>query len=513
MNLFDYQTKFVADFNQAVDSGIKRILGTSPTGSGKTVMATAIIKDRVAKYQRVLFIAHRDELITQAADKLRRFGDLAPGIIKAGRDKDQRPQALVQVASVQTLHARAFRSKSMELPPAEILIIDEAHHSRARTYQQIIDAYPNAVVLGLTATPCRGDGRGLGNIFEILIECPQIGELIKLDRLVRPKIFAPAPPDLQGVHIRQGDYVIKELSRRVNTDELVGDVILEWLKRSERRRTVGFAVDVAHSVHIRDELIKSGVRAEHLDGTTPQADREAILSRLARGETEFVSNCQVLTEGFDLPDLGCIVLARPTKSFGLYLQMIGRGLRTAENKPDCIILDHAGSVYQHGLPHDQIMWTLDVDKRAENITQAERKAKVGSDAMCDCPKCGALRVRGMGCDACGWEPQRRGSGIDFADGDLIAIDAPASNAPASQMERARFYSELLHHQEARGYKFGWAAHKFKDKFGSFPPWAWNDLERIEPSPITARWIRSRNIAYAKRATFSRTGAGHGTAAQ
>jgi len=110
VNLFNYQTKFVADFNQAVDSGIRRILGTSPTGSGKTVMATAIIKDCVAKYQRVLFIAHRDELITQAADKLRRFGDLAPGIIKAGRDKDQRPQALVQVASVQTLHARAFRS-------------------------------------------------------------------------------------------------------------------------------------------------------------------------------------------------------------------------------------------------------------------------------------------------------------------------------------------------------------------------------------------------------------------
>ena len=145
-----------------------------------------------------------------------------------------------------------------------------------------------------------------------------------------------------------------------------------------------------------------------------------------------------------------------------------------------------------------------------NITQAERKAKVGSDAMCDCPKCGALRVRGMGCDACGWEPQRRGSGIDFADGDLIAIDAPASNAPASQMERARFYSELLCHQDALGYKRGWAAHKFKDKFGSFPPWAWNDLERIEPSVITLRWIRSRNIAYAKRATFS--GAGHGTAA-
>ena len=152
---------------------------------------------------------------------------------------------------------------------------------------------------------------------------------------------------------------------------------------------LGLLLTSRNSIHIRDELIKSGVRAEHVDGTTPQGDREAILGRLASGETEFVSNCQVLTEGFDLPDLGCIVLARPTKSFGLYLQMIGRGLRTAENKPDCIILDHAGAVYQHGLPHDQIMWTLDVDKRAENITQAERKAKVGSDPMCDCPSCGA----------------------------------------------------------------------------------------------------------------------------
>ena len=311
--LFDYQTKFVSDFNQAIADGGKRPLGVAPTGSGKTVMATAIIKDAVAQYKRVLFVAHRDELITQAADKLRRFGDISPGMIKAGRDKDLRPQALVQIASVQTLHARAFRSKTMELPPAEIVVIDEAHHARAKTYQQIVEAYPNAVVLGLTATPCRGDGRGLGNIFDVLIECPQIGELIKLERWVRPKIFAPPPPDLRGVHIRQGDYVVNELSRRVNTDQLVGDIVLEWLKRSERRRTVGFAVDVAHSIHIRDELIKSGVRAEHLDGTTPQAEREAILSRLATGETEFVSNCQVLTEGFDLPDLACIVLARPNK--------------------------------------------------------------------------------------------------------------------------------------------------------------------------------------------------------
>ena len=178
--------------------------------------------------------------------------------------------------------------------------------------------------------------------------------------------------------------------------------------------------------------------------------------------------------------------------------MIGRGLRTADSKSDCIILDHAGSVHQHGLPQDQIVWTLDVDERAENVSQRERTAKVGSDPFCDCPACGAVRMRGMACDSCGWEPGRRGKGIDFADGDLVSIDAPTSDESASQMERARFYSELLYHQEDRGYQRGWAAHKFKEKFGHFPPWAWNDLPRIEPSPITARWIRSRLIAYAKR---------------
>jgi superfamily II DNA or RNA helicase len=177
--------------------------------------------------------------------------------------------------------------------------------------------------------------------------------------------------------------------------------------------------------------------------------------------------------------------------------MIGRGLRTAEGKSDCVILDHAGAVYQHGLPQDEIVWTLSPDRRAENLSQAQRTDKTGTDPFCDCPACGALRVRGMACDACGWEPTRRGKGIDFADGDLISVEAPNANAPVSEMQRARFYSELLFYQEARGHKPGFAAHKYKDKFGHFPPWAWNDLPRIEPSPITAQWIRSRLIAYAK----------------
>ena len=216
------------------------------------------------------------------------------------------------------------------MPPADIVFIDEAHHVPAMTYQAILGKYPDAIVIGLTATPCRGDGRGLGGTFQSMIQGPQIPELIALGHLCKLKIFAPPPPDLRGVGVAStGDYVIGDLSRKMNTDVLVGDLVEHWLRHAERRRTVVFAVDIDHSVDIVKQFRKSQVRAEHLSGETPQDEREAILGRLASGETEVVSNCNVLTEGYDLPDLGCITVARPTRSLGLFRQMVGRGLRVS----------------------------------------------------------------------------------------------------------------------------------------------------------------------------------------
>jgi len=177
MNLYDYQEKIVEQVEGKIAAGVRRIIVAAPTGSGKTVIGSAIIKRAVAEHRRrALFIAHRDELLTQARNKLARF-DITAGIIKAGRDKDARPQAMVQIAGIQTLHARALRYRTIELPPAEVLIVDEAHHPRARTYEQIVAAYPEATIIGLTATPCRADGRGLGNIFDAIIEAPQVAEL------------------------------------------------------------------------------------------------------------------------------------------------------------------------------------------------------------------------------------------------------------------------------------------------------------------------------------------------
>jgi DNA repair protein RadD len=494
-----YQSADVEAFERNVAAGIKRLLYVAPTGAGKTVTAAEIIKRTIAARKKVLFIAHRDELLTQAREKLRQF-DIVAGIIKSGRANDLRPLSPAQIAGIQTLHARAIRTSKMELPEADLVIFDEAHHIRARTYQDILAAYPNAIVLGPTATPCRGDGRGLGNVFEKIIEAPQIAELIKLGYLVKPKIYAPPPPNLRGVEVAAtGDYVIHQLSDRVNTDVLVGDLIEHWLKHAGRRRTIVFAVDVAHSVHIARDFVRSGVRAEHVDGSTPQEERQAILARLASGETEVVSNCMILTEGFDLPDIGCIGLARPTRSLGLFRQMIGRGLRPAPGKNDIIILDHSGGVHRHGRPDDHIEWTLDTDSKAQNKAHAARIAEHGKqDPFCECTACGHLRIRGESCDNCGWEPRPHARDVEFIDGDLVLLGEPAPHE-----DRLTFYRELrgfqasVRKRDGTPYAQGWSAQQYKSKFGSFPPWSWNNRQLLPPSPATLRWIQHRRIAYAR----------------
>ena len=180
----------------------------APTGAGKTVIAAEIISKAVANGKRVLVMGHTREIIKQISTKLFAH-DIAHGVIQAGFMT--RPDASVQVASIQTLWA-AMRAIRMELPSADLLIIDEAHHCPANTYRKIIDAYPQAVLIGLTATPCRGDGRGLGGIFDRIIECPQVADLIAEKYLVKTRVYAPFDPDLQGVETRVGDYVEKHSS-------------------------------------------------------------------------------------------------------------------------------------------------------------------------------------------------------------------------------------------------------------------------------------------------------------
>jgi DNA repair protein RadD len=400
----------------------------------------------------------------------------------------------VQIASVQTLWARCVRTDKAPLPRAELIIVDEAHHIAAQTWRKILEAYPNARRIGLSATPCRSDGRGLGNYFDELIEGPQIPELIVQKHLVPTVYYAPDEPDLRGVETRQGDYVVNQLANRMNRDDLVGDIVSNWHKLAQGRKTLVFCVDVAHSAHVRNEFVKSGVRAEHVDGSTPKTERDAILARLASGETQVVCNCMVLTEGFDLPAIGSIMLARPTKQIGLFRQMAGRGLRPAPGKTNLILIDHSGAVYRHGLLEDRVEWTLDVTKRAENPTHASRVRRA-TLRLVECSQCGALRTGGEPCLHCGFLPKPRPDAIIFREGELARVDRSGIVQSSDPNNRMRWYAELACIAQERGYKPGWAAHKYKEKFGGWPPS--RTITPMQPSAEVLSWVRSRNIAWAK----------------
>jgi DNA repair protein RadD len=487
-----YQHDIVRKFDE-ITAAHRRVIIVCPTGGGKTVIAAEIIRARTQRYEPVLVLAHRREIITQTQRKLSEHG-IRSGIIQAGFDP--RPMEAVQVASIQTLWSRAMRSDAMELPPAHLLIVDECHHCPATTYRKIIEAFPDAILVGLTATPCRGDGRGLGGLFDVIIETPQVAELVGQGYLVKTRVYAPLDPDLRGVRTVAGDYVESQLAERMDRDVLVGNIVSHWHRYSERRKTVAFAVNVAHSVHIRDEFLKSGVRAEHLDGSTLKHERDAILARLANGETELVANCMVLTEGWDMPAVGCCILARPTRKMGLYRQMIGRVLRPADRKPDAIVLDHSGAVFQHGFVEDFVEWTLDPEGRAISPVHEQREAKGEASRLLECTQCGSIRVAGEPCAHCGFLPKPPPRDVHFRDGVLALVDGKTRIDPRlDPAERARWHAELAAIAQLRGYQRGWIAHKFRERFGDWP--RTNFVTPIAPSPEVLSWVRSRNIAWAK----------------
>jgi hypothetical protein len=257
-----------------------------------------------------------------------------------------------------------------------------------------------------------------------------------------------------------------------------------------------FAVNVAHAVHLANEFGRAGVAAAHIDGTTPTAERDAILARLGTGSLDVVVNCGVLTEGFDLPAIGCLVLARPTKSLVLYRQMVGRGLRPAPGKQDCLVLDHAGCTIEHGFIDEPIEWTLAPDKRAQRPAQATR-ARQRMMALVDCPECSAARWEGQPCPACGWRPHARGVAIEAIDGELghLTRDGLVHHATSTSADKQAFFQQLQWIARDRGYKPGWAAHKYREKFKVWPQSKYD--QPSPPTPEVLSWVRSRQIAYAK----------------
>jgi DNA repair protein RadD len=477
-----HQVDLLDNIRGEIRNGCRRLIAQAPTGFGKTIVAATMARGVLDRGNRVVFTVPALSLIDQTVKKFRTEGVHDIGVIQADHPLTN-PMMPVQIASVQTLAKR-------EMPATDLIVIDEVHRVSIN-YADWTGSpmLANVPIIGLSATPWT---KGLGRMFNKLIIGATTRQLIDQGYLSKYRVFAPASPDLSEVRTVAGDYHGGDLGEVMNKNGLVADVVSTWQRLGQGRPTLCFAVDRAHARNLQTQFLAAGVRAEYIDAFTPATARNEIGDRFNAGELDVVCNVECLTTGIDW-DVRAIISARPTKSEMLFVQMIGRGLRTAKGKTDCLILDHSDN-------HARLGFVDDI--RRDELDDGEpRKAKnyVRRPLPKKCPQCSFLKpAKVTTCPVCQFTPQPVCT-IVAEDGDLVEFD---SAGVPSLGERRIFFAELRYIAADRNFKRGWAAMKYKDKFAHFPPWSWNDDETATPTATTLSWVKSRQIAYAMRRAAS-----------
>jgi DNA repair protein RadD len=479
-DLRPHQSLAIEKLRQSLGSGKRRPVLQAPTGFGKTRLAAAVIEGALAKDKRVIFTVPALSLVDQTVEAFWNDGVRDIGVIQGchGMTNWSRP---VQVASVQTLQRR-------QVPQADVVMIDECHRWFDFYPKWMMDpAWQTRPFIGLSATPWT---RGLGRYFDDLIIAATTQDLIAAGYLSPFRVFAPSHPDLTEVRTVAGDYHEGDLSGVMNDNTLVADVVDTWLRRAQNRSTFCFAVDRAHAKHLQQQFTTAGVSTGYIDAYTRSKEREDIHRKFQDGQIRIVCNVGCLTTGIDW-DVRCIILARPTKSEMLFVQIIGRGLRPAEGKEDCLILDHSDTHLRLGFVTDIHHDILDDGRpRANSKSDRIRLPK-------ECPECAFLKPPRMReCPVCGFKAEAI-SDIKVADGELIEVNGRKKRGDqASKDEEAEFYAQLKGYAQTHGYASGWAAHKFREKYDSWPN-GYRDVPAMDLTPKVLSWIKSRQIAWAK----------------
>jgi len=447
MQLRGYQQQAIDDLRNAYRAGAKAPLLCLPTGGGKTIIFSAIAQSAVGRGRQVLILVHRRELLHQASRKLTDIG-LDHGLIAAGIAQSNQP---VQVASVQTLVRRLSR---IDWKPS-LIIIDEAHHASAGSWTTILDKWPDAYRLGVTATPCRLDGRGLASAFDQLVLGPSVADLISAGFLSPARIYAPpVVADLTGLRRRAGDYAADQAATAMDRPTVTGDAIAHYQRLAQGLRAIAFCCSIDHASHVAATFNAAGIPAATLLGNTP--DRDAVVAAFDAGSVQVLVTVDVVSEGFDIPAASCAVLLRPTQSLGLYLQQVGRVLRPAPGKQAAVILDHVGNVHRHGFPDDHREWTL-----AEG---ARRATGTAAPSVRTCPECFAAFKPAPICPVCDAAcAPIKSRKIQQLAGELTELRREAvrqriEERTTSRREqgKARTLPQLLALAKERGYSPGWA---------------------------------------------------------
>jgi DNA repair protein RadD len=449
MQLRPYQQQAIIDLRLAYRGGARAPLLVAATGAGKTVILAAITAGAVERGRRVLILVHRRELIRQASAKLTQAG-VTHGIIAAGFQPSDHP---VQVASVQTLARRLERQHWQ----SDLIVIDEAHHAIAGTWAKVISHWPDSFLLGVTATPIRQDGRGLGAMFDCLVLGPSTDKLVAAGYLTPVKIYAPPQvADLTGIRTRAGDYANDQAAAAMTRPTVTGDAISHYQRIAAGQPAIAFCCNVNHATTVSDAFNAAGISSATLLGNT--TDRDALVARFAGGALQVLVTVDVVSEGFDCPGAAVAILLRPTQSEGLYLQQVGRVLRPAPGKDHALILDHVGNVHRHGFPDDVRPWTLD-DAR-------QRTGRSGPPAPCvrTCESCFAAFAPQPICPVCGTPSKLSTRELKQQEGELQELARAAveraRHRDRRQQSQARTLQELIHIGQARGMKnpVAWAKH-------------------------------------------------------
>ena len=471
-------------------AGNRRPMLQGPTGFGKTLLAAHIIRRALDKGNRVAFTVPAVSLIEQTVAAFEREGIHSIGVMQGIHERTDCEQPL-QVCSIQTIARR-------KRPDVDLVLVDEAHQLHHEVFKWMMDC-PQLPFVGLSATPW---ARGLGKFYDDLIIAATTADLINSGYLANFVTYAPSEPDLARVRMLAGDFHEGELAEVCDTPKLVGDIVATWIERAENRPTFTFCVNRRHAQHVAERFVEAAIAAEYMDGLTPRAEREMIFDRFRSGQTLVICNVGVLATGVDL-DVRCIVDARPTRSRILFVQTIGRGLRTAEGKDKLVILDHAGNHLRLGMVTDIGQDHLDdgTERKASSKSKPERAERL--PRLCEGCKA-VVPAAAKVCQCCGSAIHAK-TEVVSVDGELVELGARRSGAREHSIgQKATFYGELRGLANIKGYSAGYprvAEHDATRALAAFRrPWSAAKSERApsRPAPRTDAGGMDRRRRQARR---------------
>lgn len=508
--LRDYQEAAIDQVQVEYARGNKQALLCMPTGAGKTLTAAEMLGRSYRKGKTMLWLTDRAELAEQASEAFNRAG-VPHSYIMAGQHADRFGRAFVgTIQSFLAWRKQDEDGQRRRWTPdrVDFVIIDEAHRTQSKSFQDMLAEYPNAFVLGLTATPMRGDNQGLGQTYKSLIVPITMRELLDRGVLVPARYFIPSAADYATLQrLKSGDYSAAELSQWADANpQLVGDVVENFARVCPERRFVAFPPDIKTSVALRDRFNAAGFSCAHVDGMhTPTAERRAILEAFRKGEIQGLTSVNIAVEGLDVPDVSAVIFARPTKSERIWVQGVGRGLRSSAGKTDCVVLDHGGVLMQFGPAEEFVPPELHSKKGKKNEGE-ERKKRTPTQYRCEGEdaegrECGAVLIATNICPECGHVHQFEAipAHETVIPGQLEELTTEGREKHMYDLElKKRWYAMFLGYCHNRGKNPGLAYHLHLAKFGEKPLWAWRDtLSPLAPDAEVLAFCKYRQIAYAR----------------